>query len=49
MMACLDGMDTEQAFLATLAASDRYHISGLMLELYKGEELLAKFEAVHLP
>lgn len=49
MMACLDGMDTEQAFLAALAASDRYHISGLMLELYKGEELLAKFEAVHLP
>lgn len=49
MMACLDGMETEQAFLAALGATDRYSISGLMLELYKGEELLAKFEAVHLP
>ncbi len=49
MMACLDGMDTEQAFLAALGETDRYSISGLMLHLYKGEELLAKFEAVHLP
>lgn len=49
MMACQEGMDTEQAFLAVLGETDRYSISGLMLELYKGEDLLAKFEAVHLP
>ena len=49
MMACLDGMETEQAFLAALGNTDRYTISGLILSLYSGENLLAKFEAVHLP
>ena len=49
MMACLDGMETEQAFLAALGNTDRYTISGLILSLYSGEALLAKFEAVHLP
>jgi heat shock protein HslJ len=49
MMACLDGMETEAAFLAALESTDRYTISGLILQLYKGETLLAKFEAVHLP
>lgn len=49
MMACLNGMDTEQAFLAALGRTDRYTVSGLMLTLYQGEEELARFEAVHLP
>lgn len=48
-MACPRGMDTEAAFLAVLTETDRYRTRGQILELYKGEQLLAKFEAVHLP
>ena len=49
MMACLDGMDTEQDFLAALGKTNRHTISGLILSLYKDETLLAKLEAIHLP
>ena len=49
MMACPDGMDTEQAFLAALGKVDRYAIKGAILHLYEGETELASFEAVHLP
>jgi len=48
MMACPDGMETEQAFLAALEASDRYVIAGQTLALYSGETRVADFEAVHL-
>ncbi len=49
MMACPEGMDTEQAFLAALGDTARYAISGLFLELYDSEgRVLARFEAVYL-
>ena len=48
MMACQHGMDTEQAFLAALGEANRHQITGLIMELYKDDQLLAKFEAVHL-
>jgi len=48
MMACPQGMDTEQAFLAALGETTRYEISGLFLELYSDEQLLARLEAVYL-
>jgi uncharacterized lipoprotein YbaY/heat shock protein HslJ len=47
MMACQHGMDTEQAFLAALGEANRHQISGLIMELYKDDQLLAKFEAIH--
>jgi copper homeostasis protein (lipoprotein) len=48
MMACSDGMDTEQAFQSVLGATTWYQISGLFLELYTGDQLLARLEAVYL-
>lgn len=48
MMACPDGMDTEQAFLAALGNTNRYTISGLFLELYQDDKLLARLEAIYL-
>ncbi len=49
MMACPEGMDTEQAFLAALGNTASYSISGLFLELYDTEgKLLARLEAVYL-
>jgi copper homeostasis protein (lipoprotein) len=48
MMACPDGMDTERAFLDALGKADRFAIKGQFLELYHGEERLARFEAVYL-
>lgn len=48
MMACPDGMDTEQAFLSALGKANRFSISGLILELYHDDELLARLEAVYL-
>jgi heat shock protein HslJ/uncharacterized lipoprotein YbaY len=48
MMACIDGMDTEQAFLVALGKTNRYVIEGLFLELYADDVLLARFEAVYL-
>lgn len=48
MMACPAGMDTEHDFLAALGETTRYQISGLFLELYAGDQLLARLEAVYL-
>jgi heat shock protein HslJ len=48
MMACPEGMDTEQGFFTTLGATTRYRINGLILELYADQELLARLEAVYL-
>jgi len=48
MMACPEGMDTEQAFLAALGATTHYQIKGLFLELYADDKLLARLEAVYL-
>jgi len=48
MMACPAGMDTEQGFFTALGATSRYRISGLFLELYADDQLLARLEAVYL-
>jgi uncharacterized lipoprotein YbaY len=48
MMACPEGMDTEQAFLQALGSANRYRISGLFLELFDGDTLLARLEAIYL-
>lgn len=49
MMACLHGMDTEQAFVGVLNKVVSWKISGKQLELLgAGEALLAKFEATAL-
>jgi copper homeostasis protein (lipoprotein) len=47
-MACPQAMDTERDFLAALGATTRYQISGLLLELYAADQLLARLEAVYL-
>jgi len=47
MMACPEAMDTEQAFLAALGNTTHYKISGLFLELYADDQLLATLEAVY--
>jgi len=45
-MACLDGMEPEQAFLSALESTARWNILGEHLELYdSGGTLLARFEA----
>jgi uncharacterized lipoprotein YbaY/heat shock protein HslJ len=49
MMACPAGMDTERAFLDALSSTTRYRISGLFMELYAEDKLLARLEAVYLP
>jgi len=48
MMACPEGMDTEQGFFTALGATTRYRISGLFLELYAEDQLLARLEAIYL-
>jgi uncharacterized lipoprotein YbaY/heat shock protein HslJ len=48
MMACPEGMDTEQAFLAALGEITRFTISGQFLQLYANDHLLARFEAIYL-
>lgn len=49
MMACPQAaMDTERDFLAALGTTTRYEISGLFLELYAEDQLLARFQAVYL-
>ena len=48
MMACPEGMDTEQAFLQALGETNRYEISGQFLTLYAGDRPLARLEAVYL-
>jgi putative lipoprotein len=48
MMLCPQGMDTERAFLEALGSTTRYTISGLFMELYAGDKLLARLEAIYL-
>ncbi len=48
MMACPDGMDTEQSFLKALGETTRAVISGQVMSLYADDYLLARFEAVYL-
>lgn len=45
--ACADGMDTEQAFLSSLERVTSFGISGQVLHLLAGEEIVARFEAVY--
>ena len=48
MMACPEGMDTEQAFLEVLGETTRYEISGQFLTLFADDRPLARLEAVYL-
>jgi uncharacterized lipoprotein YbaY/heat shock protein HslJ len=48
MMACPEGMDTEQAFLQALGKTNRHEISGQFLTLYADDQPLARLEAVYL-
>ena len=48
MMACPEGTDHEQAFLASLGGTNRYEISGDFLTLFRDDTELAYFEAVYL-
>jgi uncharacterized lipoprotein YbaY/heat shock protein HslJ len=47
MMACPEGMETEQAFLLALGKTNRAVISGEFLELFQDQRKLARFEAVY--
>jgi putative lipoprotein len=48
-MACLEGMEQEQRFLAALGEITRFTISGNSMALYSGDErLILQFEAVAL-
>ncbi|HET6564839.1 MAG TPA: YbaY family lipoprotein [Xanthomonadales bacterium] len=47
MMACPDGMETEQAFLLALGETNRAVVSGQFLELFKDDHSLARFEAIY--
>lgn len=49
MMACPDGMEAEQAFLQALGETDRAVVSGMFLQLYSSDRLVARLEAVYLP
>jgi copper homeostasis protein (lipoprotein) len=50
MMACPEGMDTEQAFLGALSQAKRVKITRQHLELYDATgTLVARFEARHMP
>lgn len=46
MMACPEGMDTEVAFLQVLGETNRAVIDGKYLQLYVGDRLLARLEAI---
>lgn len=48
MMACADGMETEQGFMEALGETTRFEISGEILTLYAGDRPLARFEATYL-
>lgn len=47
-MFCQDRMEVENFLTTTLSETDSYKIEGTVLELYKGNTFLAKFEAVYL-
>ena len=49
MMACPEGMETEQAFLRALEQTTRYAVSGAILTLFSDDAALARLEAVALP
>jgi heat shock protein HslJ len=49
MMACLEGMDTEKAFLKALGQVKKWKIAGQHLELFDAAgKLVARFEARHM-
>jgi heat shock protein HslJ len=48
-MFCEEGMDTENKLFQALNTADHYRITGTKLELLKGQEVLAVFEALYLP
>ena len=49
MMACLEGMDTEKAFLEALGQVKKWKIVGQHLELFDAAgKLVARFEARHM-
>jgi len=43
-MACAEGMDLEQAYLAAIDATTAHTLAGQVLELYAEDRLLARFE-----
>jgi len=48
MMACPEGMDTEQTFMQALGETTRAEIAGQVMKFYADDRLLATFEAVYL-
>jgi hypothetical protein len=40
-------MENEQAFLLALGDTNRAEVSGQFLQLFKGDQILARFEAVY--
>ena len=49
MMACVEGADTERAFIEALGTARSWRIIGQHLDLFDGSgELVARFEAVYL-
>jgi heat shock protein HslJ len=48
MMACAESMETEKGFFDVLGKTTRFEISGQFLQIYAGDHLLARFEAVYL-
>ena len=50
MMACLEGMETEQGFLKALRHVSRWKIAGQQLDLFDAAgDAVARFEARHMP
>jgi heat shock protein HslJ len=47
-MFCQDGMETENKLFQALNSTSHYRITGMKLELLKGQDLLATFEALYL-
>lgn len=47
-MFCQDGMDTENKLFQALNTTTHYRITGTKLDLLKGQDILASFEALYL-
>ncbi|AXY74952.1 META domain-containing protein [Paraflavitalea soli] len=47
-MFCQEGMETENKLFQALNTTSHYRITGTKLELLKGQDLLASFEALYL-
>lgn len=47
-MFCQEGMETENKLFQALNNTTHYRITGTKLELFKGQDLLASFEALYL-